>query len=275
VPTEASTLYTEPFALTQSSYVRAIAVTDAGTSFPVTKAYISVPAGVQIAEYDFTNVPSLTAAGHNLVDEFVADGTVGNKKVETDGIVYTAGKTSFEVAKSSGSMPRLFFSATLGNSNQMRTYASNLITYKVTDEDYYIAAIVHVGSYNNSLIVNGSTVKKTFTASEDENGTLNYETVLRCLENKGTSATATWLPKDGVKTNTVTLTHYSGAKTQYIDQVYIVYAPKDVSGIEGVAVDNSNAPVEFYNLQGVRVANPTNGIYVKRQGNTATKVLVK
>ena len=46
------------------------------------------------------------------------------------------------------------------------------------------------------------------------------------------------------------------------------------TGIEGVVVDGNEA-VEYYNLQGVRVANPENGIYIRRQGNKATKVLVK
>jgi hypothetical protein len=36
-----------------------------------------------------------------------------------------------------------------------------------------------------------------------------------------------------------------------------------------------NAPVEYYNLQGVRVSNPENGIYIRRQGNKATKVVIK
>jgi hypothetical protein len=40
-------------------------------------------------------------------------------------------------------------------------------------------------------------------------------------------------------------------------------------------VDNSNAPVEYFNLQGVRVANPTSGLYIRRQGTTTAKVLVK
>ncbi|MGM9861391.1 MAG: hypothetical protein ACI30W_02225 [Muribaculaceae bacterium] len=46
------------------------------------------------------------------------------------------------------------------------------------------------------------------------------------------------------------------------------------AGVEDVAVD-ANAPAEFFNLQGVRVAVPTSGLYIRRQGNTATKVLVK
>ncbi len=34
-----------------------------------------------------------------------------------------------------------------------------------------------------------------------------------------------------------------------------------------------NAPVEYFNLQGVRVANPENGLYIMRQGNKVTKVI--
>lgn len=37
-------------------------------------------------------------------------------------------------------------------------------------------------------------------------------------------------------------------------------------------VADENAPVEYYNLQGVRVANPTNGLYIKKQGTKTTKV---
>ncbi len=48
------------------------------------------------------------------------------------------------------------------------------------------------------------------------------------------------------------------------------------SGIGNIAVDNDeNAPVEYFNLQGVRVSNPENGLYIKRQGNKATKVYIK
>ncbi len=47
------------------------------------------------------------------------------------------------------------------------------------------------------------------------------------------------------------------------------------SGIEDITVADTNAPVEYYNLQGVRVENPANGLYIKRQGKTATKVFVK
>lgn len=51
--------------------------------------------------------------------------------------------------------------------------------------------------------------------------------------------------------------------------------PQPDSGIEGIEADGSDAPVEYYNLNGVRVANPENGLYIKRQGDKVTKVLVK
>lgn len=36
-----------------------------------------------------------------------------------------------------------------------------------------------------------------------------------------------------------------------------------------------NAPVEYFNLNGVKVANPTEGIFIRRQGGKAEKVIVK
>ncbi|MDE6484035.1 MAG: hypothetical protein K2L14_01380 [Duncaniella sp.] len=55
-----------------------------------------------------------------------------------------------------------------------------------------------------------------------------------------------------------------------------VFSGTDDSGIADVVVDNNeNAPVEYFNLQGVRVENPAAGLYIRRQGNKSTKVLVK
>lgn len=48
-------------------------------------------------------------------------------------------------------------------------------------------------------------------------------------------------------------------------------------GVENVnaAVAESDAPLEYYNLQGVRVDNPQPGIYIRRQGSKVSKVLLK
>ena len=46
----------------------------------------------------------------------------------------------------------------------------------------------------------------------------------------------------------------------------------EVSGIEGVEAENTE--VEYYNLQGVKVENPEKGIFIKKQGNKTTKVIL-
>ncbi len=45
------------------------------------------------------------------------------------------------------------------------------------------------------------------------------------------------------------------------------------SGIEGVAIEN--APAVYYNLQGVKVAEPTPGLYIMRQGDKTSKVIIR
>ena len=47
----------------------------------------------------------------------------------------------------------------------------------------------------------------------------------------------------------------------------------DVSGIE--EIDAADDDAEYYTLQGVRVVNPTTGIYIRVQGNKATKVAIR
>ncbi len=52
------------------------------------------------------------------------------------------------------------------------------------------------------------------------------------------------------------------------------YQALTVSAIDDIEADN-NAVVEYYTIQGVRVDNPSNGLYIKKQGNKVSKVVVK
>ncbi|MCM1067197.1 MAG: hypothetical protein NC418_06470 [Muribaculaceae bacterium] len=47
------------------------------------------------------------------------------------------------------------------------------------------------------------------------------------------------------------------------------------TGIDAVTAADANAPVEYFNLQGVRVANPATGLFIRRQGSNVSKVYVK
>lgn len=58
----------------------------------------------------------------------------------------------------------------------------------------------------------------------------------------------------------------------------VVYSDyEQCSGITDVTVDSENAPVEYFNLQGVKMEgdNLAPGLYIRRQGAKAQKVLVK
>lgn len=67
----------------------------------------------------------------------------------------------------------------------------------------------------------------------------------------------------------------TGIVCKYKD-AYQVYAisTTPASGIETVEIDN-NAPAVYYNLNGVQVATPTSGLYIVKQGNKVSKVIIK
>lgn len=51
---------------------------------------------------------------------------------------------------------------------------------------------------------------------------------------------------------------------------------REPTSIGNVAVDdNENAPVEYFNIQGVCVANPSKGLYIRRQGKSVQRVFIK
>lgn len=45
------------------------------------------------------------------------------------------------------------------------------------------------------------------------------------------------------------------------------------SSIANIAADGAQAPAEYYNLQGIRVANPEGGVFIRIEGGQVTKVI--
>ena len=58
-----------------------------------------------------------------------------------------------------------------------------------------------------------------------------------------------------------------------IDLINNTITISESSAVEGIEVEEVEAV--YYNLQGVKVANPENGLFIKKAGNKASKVLVK
>jgi hypothetical protein len=88
----------------------------------------------------------------------------------------------------------------------------------------------------------------------------------------GDAENAGWGVDDGYK--------YTQIEVTIGEREYTItfYQPNNVSytsGVNDLTVDDANGDVEYFNLQGIRVKNPANGIYIRRQGNKVSKVLVK
>ncbi len=64
---------------------------------------------------------------------------------------------------------------------------------------------------------------------------------------------------------------YYGNKTEALITVSLAH-----SGVNNVAVESDNAPVEYFTIQGLRVAEPQSGsLVICRQGDKVSKVIVK
>ena len=83
--------------------------------------------------------------------------------------------------------------------------------------------------------------------------------------------TITWTPKTD---NSECYLDFEGGA--YITKISVNYKKAASSGITAPAIsEDTEVPAEYFNLQGIRVANPANGLFIKRQGKTATKVFIK
>ncbi len=94
------------------------------------------------------------------------------------------------------------------------------------------------------------------------------------VENGGTVianglAACEWAPRSGVNAYSANLEKLTANTINYL-------ASKAPSAVNAVEMDAANGAVEYYNLNGLRV-NPenANGIFIKKQGNKVTKVVIR
>ncbi len=118
----------------------------------------------------------------------------------------------------------------------------------------------------NKVLTLENVVFAEATPSKKENfsGTVGGNTV--SFRNNYTLASV----EAGTYNVTGVVTVYNNAPQFYVT----AYEESLTNGIADIVADE-NAPVEYFNLQGIRVENPSNGLYIRRQGNKVTKVIVK
>ncbi|MDD5839765.1 MAG: hypothetical protein PUC94_06960, partial [Bacteroidales bacterium] len=73
---------------------------------------------------------------------------------------------------------------------------------------------------------------------------------------------------------TLTLTA-SNAKSDPAIFFLIWDGTEPTTGVDSIEADGADDEAVYYNLQGVRIDNPGPGLYICRQGNKVTKVLLR
>lgn len=249
-PTAASTLYNGPITISENVTVKAIAVKEGMADSPVvTAAYTIKVAGQTTLTFDFNkdgNVKTLTTtaiAASNVQKDEDAN--------NLSGVQFINGAATLWIVRGEGNAPR-FWAGTSGDT-ELRFYKGNTLNISVNTNGYKIASIEFPQGFGKNWTV--PTADNTVPAN-------------------GTWSSRTWTaPADAV----VTDFRINATATMNVGAVKVVLAEDSsaVSGVEGIEADTTDAPAVYYNLQGVRVANPANGLYIKVQGKTAVKVLVK
>lgn len=257
-PTTGSTAYTEPFAFTEACTVKAIAVKDGYIDSDIaTATYSLYIEGSNTATFDFTASGNVAALANKTIATPVADAT----STPIDGVSFTNGPivlNTLTANHSNGNSPTWFY-YTSKNATECRVYKANEFNVYTAQNGYRITKIEFT---QNEGSTNWGDVTVT-TNEEDVTGTV-------------ASTNKAWEAPAGSLINKVTFTPTATIRFATLKVTYVEDS-NGVAEIGSIGIDNSNAPVEYFNLQGIRVNGDqlTPGLYIRRQGTEASKVLVK
>lgn len=241
-PTTESAVYGEPINFTEAMTVKAFAVKEGMIDSEIASAEYTLydPSIVKptYVTFDFTD-PSkydLTPAtqGGNGIDLCTAANPT---------VTFTEGDVSLKIEKkNSTNNPRLWTVAT--GQYEVRLYTNTVVTFSSSNNNIRIEKIV-------------------FEQNKTDWGTTNtYD------PNTFDKTSMTWNGgADDKPQSTFTMT--VGAKT-FFNKATVYF--KDYTAVEGIEADENVEPV-YYNLQGVRVANPEKGLYIVVKGNKSSKVM--
>lgn len=153
-----------------------------------------------------------------------------------------SGIVTLDLAAGSNSYPPKYYTTGTG----VRLYGGNTLTVSVPN-GYYLTEI-------------------SFT-TDSSKGSFNSGTTATAGSFSGLSWTASG------QNNTVTITNGGSSGHVRIQTITVKYAeiPSGIADIEA----EENGVVEYFNLQGVRVDEPANGLYIRRAGNKVEKVIVR
>ena len=206
------------------------------------------------ALFDFTNPDVFNTYGITTPEK-ASTGTILCEKNESKAITVekiTLTVTATEAAENS-QLPRVWKNT--DGTYALRSYNNNIVTFSPAESKVVIKEIVFESVNKGKWDANNTYDPNTFDKT-----------------------TKTWTPAASevvayaAEDGSFTMTNAGRTDIGKVKVKYEVGA-----GVEeiGVSSDDSDAEAVYYNLQGVRVANPSNGIFIKVKGSKSEKVLVK
>lgn len=226
----------------------------------------------------------------------------GNIAVESDNTSITVAKSSYTLAEAAEGIEITFNGTeTSGDYTAVITFSAGSLTAEVEcvgftssatgaqDDPFTVSDVVGLKStYKGPYYVTGKISAKCAANAKD--GVLQTtETVAASnivLEGENNDIIAVQLPSNSEVRKTLNIVDnednvgktivIKGSLEDYFEAPG-VKNPQYVSGLQGIedVEFDENAPAVYYNLQGVRVENPTEGLYIRVQNGRSTKELVK
>lgn len=254
-PTAESTEYTGAFELTASCTVKAIAFKKNCVNSKVVSAkYELLAEGEDYATFDFTSLENVAKITDNTT--LKPGNSTENKDVNNvSGIEFVNGPMTLTIAKEEGSDPKWWKNA--NGTNELRAYNNNVITLKANKDGFKLVKVLFSGSVNKTVAASiGSYSNGVWEAPQEAS-------------------------QDSESNSIVTLLTLTPAATLNVNNIHVIYAEDPnatTSAIDSIVVDgDEDAPVEYFNIQGVRVSGEqlVPGFYIVRQGSKTSKIIVK
>lgn len=135
----------------------------------------------------------------------------------------------------------------------------------------FVPKVVAAKDVTTALVNNVITIKNVVLEEASPAGKENFTATSEGVELSFRNNYTLESVAAGTYDITVVVTIFNDEPSLYVTK----YETAGGAGINDITLDE-NAPVEYYNLQGVRIAEPAAGqIVIRRQGNNVSKVYVK
>ena len=238
-------------------------------SFISNTEYFPISEGLNETEFCFNdwNKLPLTSEGKKFTrEDLVLDATTAgatvltaNSKIDCPTTTFKQNDIALTLGPETGGS-RLYRSWTFGGTLELRTYGAKTadgpfdqLTITVP-ENQIIENVVFMGAqWSKEPKTTGmtgnflaSSSKSVYVCSKDESSPTSLNLEFNAVNDAQTPCF-------------------------YIEKVYVYTRTTGTGAVSDI--DNANAPVEYFNLQGVKVANPEGGVFIRRQGASVTKVV--